>query len=237
MSAQSVSDLKTLIASYGHVSHNVAESGHEAGLIVEACKSALKTQAECFLISHESEPILRKCCLDTTPTRVREYVGSSHNPHMSARTFAQVRADLLVQFTSFSCFRLDNTVENHLVFRDAVAVTGWKTTLQLAAIAASCPAICAEAADEIKTLCVRQGCASQHYSLLVRAVAEHSRPDCAGLGLVRKLCSGPGITPQGADSQLLYWHTYVGCICHDLHNSLKWSLAGELEDVEMLKKF
>ena len=239
MSVQSVADLKSLITAHARVSHKVGEQGSETPTLVESCKAFLKQSAQEFLIEHASAPILQQFSLDTTPTHYREYVGAAHNPKLSSRMSAPVRATLLVQFTSFSRLRLDNTVENALVFRDPVAVTGKKTGAQLAAIAASCPNIFSDVADpnvlRLKHCVMDRGVPSGIAHYLSGRWQQDSETSGASTSAGSPAAASARIS-KGADSMLLHWHTQVGCICHDLHNSLKWSMAADFEDVEMLKK-
>ena len=240
MAAKSVPELKTLILDYARVAHCPAEQSDELERLVEACKAFLKQSGQAFLMEHAGQPILQQFCMDTTPTPYREYVASGPNPKIRGRTSAPAKAELLVQFTSFSCLNVDEAVDNQLVFRDPIPVQGKKTGQQLAAIAASCPAIFADAADSdvlrLKHIVLDRGVPvgiahflSGHWH---GSTEQTPGPTTSSAGV-----SSSSIVEQtGAHSSLLHWHTYVGCVCHDLHNALKWSMSAEFQDTDMLKK-
>ena len=239
MSVKSVEELKSLVTAYGRVAHAGVGEIDKLETCVEACKAYLKQAGQQFLIAHASQPILQQFCMDTTPTHYREYVGSGPNPKIRGRMSGPARAELLVQFTSFSCLEVDGSVANRLVFRDPIAVTGRKTAQQLAAIAAACPCIFADGADpevvRLKHVVFDRGVpvGIAHFLSGHWHRGHESVPSQGSSG---GQPSSSGIQQPRAHSSRLHWHTYVGCVCHDLHNALKWSMAAEFQDTELLKK-
>eukprot|EP00971_Amphidinium_carterae_P191947 3808612-Amphidinium_carterae.3 len=152
--------------------------------------------------------------VDTTPFSFQEHYGKG--VALRKKTFCQVWKDVLVQVLQLSSLEVDGSVKSAMLLREPLAVDVWEALPLLSHV------VCDRGVPENVV----------HYlsgrwlgNSLVSSVQSHDLK--------------PGDTALDINDDVVRafeWHVATGCVAHDIHNSLRWSLASSFDDEEPLRK-
>ena len=189
--------------------------------MVQAARQLLKTRLLELLQDHASSPVLLQYSGDCTPVHVRQH-GTAGLPGKRRKISGPLAVEFYVHQVFATIGLGDGRRQHSLLLGDPMALRHGKSMAALISVALTCPGL--KIPDSQRRIVI-------FHQVHDRGISASFRNALSGAWVTSMQATMPpsssasgSATPSATTSNsLFYWHTSLGCSCHDGHNALRWA--------------